>query len=51
MKKLVYYEHSDSKEGALLREKQIKEWHRKWKLELIEKTNPDWKDLYDDLLR
>jgi len=51
VKKLVYYEHSDSKEGALLREKQIKEWHRKWKLELIEKTNPDWKDLYDDLLR
>jgi putative endonuclease len=50
VKKLVYYEHSDSKEGALLREKQIKEWHRKWKLELIEKTNPDWKDLYDDLI-
>ena len=48
--RLVYYEQSDSKEGALIREKQIKEWHRKWKLELIEKTNPEWKDLYNDIL-
>jgi putative endonuclease len=47
---LVYYEHADSKEGALLREKQIKEWRRKWKIELIEKMNPEWKDLYEDLL-
>jgi putative endonuclease len=50
IKILVYYEQADSKEGALLREKQIKEWHRKWKLELIEKFNPEWKDLYDDLI-
>ena len=50
IKILVYYEQADSKEGALLREKQIKEWHRKWKLELIEKSNPEWKDLYDDLI-
>ena len=50
VKILVYYEHADSKEGALLREKQIKEWRRKWKIELIEKTNPEWKDLYDDLM-
>jgi putative endonuclease len=46
---LVHYETCDSREGALLREKQIKEWHRKWKLELIEKTNPEWKDLYNEI--
>ena len=50
VKNLVYYEQSDSKEGALTREKQIKEWHRKWKLELIEKNNIEWKDLYDEIL-
>jgi putative endonuclease len=50
VKTLVYYEHADCKEGALLREKQLKEWRRKWKLELIEKFNPEWKDLYDDLI-
>ena len=47
---LVHYETCDSREGAMLREKQIKEWHRKWKLELIEETNPEWKDLYDEIL-
>ncbi len=50
VKILVYYEQGDSKEGTLLREKQIKDWHRKWKLKLIEKTNPEWKDLYDEIL-
>lgn len=50
IKTLVYYEQADSIEGALLREKQIKEWHRKWKLEIIEKSNPEWKDLYDEIL-
>ena len=48
---LVYYEVSDSYDGALYREKQIKKWNRRWKLELIEKMNPDWRDLYDDILR
>ena len=48
---LVYYECSDSRDGALQREKQLKEWRRKWKLALIEKDNPDWRDLYDDLTR
>jgi len=33
-----------------LREKQIKEWRRKWKIELIEKANPEWKDLYYELI-
>ena len=46
---LVYYEITDNIESAIKREKQLKEWKRKWKLELIEKSNPEWQDLYDDL--
>jgi putative endonuclease len=34
---------------AILREKQIKKWRRAWKLDLIEQSNPDWRDLYQDL--
>ncbi|MGH8216718.1 MAG: hypothetical protein ACREPZ_13635 [Rhodanobacteraceae bacterium] len=37
-------------EAAILREKAIKEWKRAWKLELIEKTNPSWRDLYRGLV-
>lgn len=48
---LVHYEVLDSYEAALQREKQLKEWKRKWKLELIEKNNPDWKDLYEEITR
>jgi putative endonuclease len=47
---LVWYEVHRSIEEAILREKQIKKWNRKWKLELIENENPHWKDLYNDLL-
>jgi putative endonuclease len=47
---LVYYETNGSYEGALQREKQIKEWKRKWKIELIEKVNPTWRDLYGEIL-
>jgi putative endonuclease len=47
---LVYYETGGDHEGALLRERQIKEWKRRWKIELIEKTNPGWRDLYEDIL-
>lgn len=43
--KLVYYEVSDDMLSAIEREKQIKSWKRKRKLELIEKFNPDWKNL------
>jgi putative endonuclease len=43
---LVYYEQSDSVESAIQREKQIKKWNRKWKLDLIEKDNSGWADLY-----
>ena len=48
---LVYYEIHDSILQAIDREKQIKEWKRKWKLQLIERFNPDWKDLYYELIK
>ena len=47
--KLVYYEISNDIESAIRREKQLKKWNRKWKLELIEKNNPEWRDLYSEL--
>ena len=43
---LVWYELHESMESAILPEKRLKGWGRTWKLELIESTNPDWKDLY-----
>ncbi|MDO8691746.1 MAG: hypothetical protein Q7R39_17365 [Dehalococcoidia bacterium] len=48
---LVYYEICDGVESALRREKQLKEWQRnwKWKLRLIEQTNPQWRDLCDEI--
>lgn len=47
---LVYFEQHEDIEEAILREKKIKRWKRKWKLDLIEKDNPDWKDLYDSIV-
>lgn len=46
---LVYYEQHDNAENAIKREKNIKDWQRAWKVELIEKANPDWHDLFNDL--
>ena len=46
---LVWYELHPTMQSAIAREKAIKEWKRTWKLELIEKTNPDWSDLSKDL--
>jgi putative endonuclease len=43
---LVWYEVHESMETAISREKAIKGWKRAWKLELIEKGNPTWRDLY-----
>lgn len=43
--KLVYYELTDSIESAINREKQLKHWHRQWKINLIKEMNPDFKDL------
>jgi putative endonuclease len=51
VKMLVYYEHSEDIYSAISREKAIKKWKRKYKLAVIEKMNPDWKDLYLDLLK
>jgi len=48
--KLVYFEETQDVESAIMREKKLKDWKRKWKLELIEKTNPKWDDLYDKIL-
>jgi putative endonuclease len=48
--KLVWYEPHASMESAIQREKAIKEWKRAWKMNLIEKTNPEWVDLYETLL-
>jgi putative endonuclease len=45
--KLVYFEQSKDVQSAILREKRMKKWNRKWKISLIEKTNPSWEDLYD----
>lgn len=42
---LVYFENHQEKESAYLREKQMKKWNRDWKVELIEKENPNWEDL------
>ena len=48
--KLVYYEQFRDAECAIRREKRLKKYNRKWKLDLIEKSNPDWKDLYEELI-
>jgi len=47
---LVWYELHDSMASAVIQEKRLKEWKRKWKLELIEKFNPDWQDLYQKIV-
>jgi putative endonuclease len=46
---LVWYEVHETAESAIVREKQLKAWKRSWKIELIEKTNPNWDDLYPTL--
>ena len=49
--RLVWYELHDSIEAAIQREKTMKKWPRQWKLNLIERENPDWADLFDTLNR
>ena len=46
---LVHYEQFQDVNEAIAREKQLKNWHRKWKLQLIEESNPNWKDLYSEI--
>jgi len=47
---LVWYEQHEDMITAIEKEKKLKNWHRKWKLDLIEQSNPKWKDLYDDIV-
>ncbi len=49
VKMLVYYEQFDDITQAVARETQIKRYYRQWKLNLIEKFNPQWNDLYDEI--
>ena len=49
--KLVYYELFDDMEEAILREKQLKNWNRNWKIKLIEKDNPEWEDLWAQIIQ
>ena len=48
--RLVYFEVCPDRGSAIQREKQIKEWKRRWKIELIEKANPEWEDLYEQII-
>jgi len=48
--KLVYYEIFDDPESAIVREKRLKRWKRDWKISLIETSNPNWEDLYLEII-
>ena len=48
--KLVYFERHENIKSAIKREKQIKKWRRKWKLQLIEEENQEWRDLYEEII-
>jgi len=45
----MWFEQHSNAEAAITREKQLKKWNRSWKIELIEKANPRWQDLYDSI--
>lgn len=47
---LVYYEQTNNYYSAFTREKQLKRWKRNWKVQLIEESNPNWRDLYFDII-
>ena len=47
---LVYYKVHRDIEETILKEKQMKKWNRKWKVRIIEEKNPEWKDLYDEII-
>ena len=48
--KLIYFEETSDALAAITREKQLKKWNREWKIRLIEETNSEWRDLYNDIL-
>lgn len=49
VQRLVWFETYDDPTNAIAREKEIKKWRRAWKMQLIEKSNPQWRDLYDEI--
>jgi len=51
IKTLVYFEPHETMAAALQREKNIKHWSHEWKIDLIVASNPDWRDLYEDIIR
>jgi putative endonuclease len=51
VKTLVYYEQHSTAIGAIQREKNIKHWSRKWKIDLVTSMNPEWQDLWDVIVR
>jgi len=51
VKRLVWYEAHDSVEAAIRREKRLKKWPRAWKVALIETANPQWQDLWPEIIR
>jgi putative endonuclease len=51
VRRLVWFEVYDDPVNAIEREKEIKKWRRAWKIALIEKDNPDWKDLYSEITK
>ena len=50
VKMLVWFEQHDTMESAIARERAMKKWHRQWKINLIETHNPEWRDLWDDII-
>ena len=50
VKQLVYFEQYDDPATAIQREKNIKHWSREWKIDLIVASNPEWRDLYDEIV-
>ena len=49
VKRLVHFEQTENVAAAIQREKNLKHWPRAWKIALIEKGNPEWRDLWDDI--
>jgi len=49
--RLIYFEQHQDVKSAILREKQMKKWNRAWKIRLIEKKNPKWQDLYEEIIK
>lgn len=49
LRELVWFEVTEDIQAAIQREKQLKEWRRDWKINLIQESNPEWRDLYSDL--